>query len=147
MAVPPAAAKRYAVCFEDFEKWSAGPVLPDSTLDLRLVDYLDDQFVRGAPRSTAECAVCAVRARSPLHSGRNGVGLPRAERALKGYRRVVPARTRYPMPWALAAATAMLLVARASREAAIAPPLIHFCDLRPGELKKCAPPPSAQLTT
>lgn len=88
-------------------------------------------------------------------SGRDGVGLPRAKRALKGHRRVVPARTRYPMPWTLTAATAMLLFAPGFREAALAVLLIQVlliqvCCLRPGELKKMRAedllPSSAQLS-
>ena len=76
-----------------------------------------------------------MKARFPQFHGRTGERLPRVERALAGYRRAVPAKSRLPMPWPIAAATAVVLVLDGFREAALQTLTLHDGYFRPGETR------------
>lgn len=131
---------RYEQAFATFDQWCRqnrlGPAVADPQLDLKIADYLDALLLKGAQRTEAEYAVSAVRAMLPQYSGRSGVGLPRAERALKGFRRLRPSKSRYPMPWPLTAATIMALWALNQSQMALMVLLLHVCYLRPGEARQ-----------
>ena len=61
-------------------------------------------------------------------------GFPRAARALKGWRRLVPARARRPIPWLAACAMMGTLLFLGKDDLAFAILIAFVCYLRPGEL-------------
>lgn len=65
---------------------------PDDSVCAKMTDYLEHLFRTGASRSAAARTACAVRARFSIFAGKSGRGLPRAGRALKGFRQVVSVR-------------------------------------------------------
>lgn len=84
---------------------------PGAQLQISLIDYLDAVLKDGGSRSTAEYAVAAVRSIFPTYSGKAGLPMPRVDRAMRGSRRVTPARSRFPMPMAVTAAIAVSFMA------------------------------------
>ena len=139
LAVGKSSGRHYRASFVMFEAWcqQAGLGQPqgDSTLDAKVVDFLDVLLAEGAPRSEAEYAVCAVKAHFTQFAGRSGQGMPRADRALKGYRKTVPAKSRLPVSWSIASMMVVVMRARGHLEAALQILLMFSAYLRPGEAR------------
>ena len=72
----------------------------DESLDCAIADYFDSEFADGAASAGASKLLAAIAHICPCYS-RHGAGhLPRALRAAQGWRRLAPARSRAPLPWA-----------------------------------------------
>lgn len=131
LAVSDVRRRRYGHAFATLDIWCRrchlGPAVADPKLDAKVADYLDALVLGNAQRTEAEYAVAAVRAHHPQYSGRGGSGLPRAERAVRGFRRLQPSRSRYPMPWPLTVATIMALWAQGRRRSALMTMLMQVC--------------------
>ena len=59
--------------------------------------------------------------------------MPRSMRALRGWRRLVPQKTRRPLPWSIVCAIAMHLALAGGAGMALCWLLMVDCYLRPGE--------------
>ena len=102
-------------------------------LDLCLVLFLDKLFFGGYTGDDASKLVAAVKFFYP-DLGRWGAGaLPRTSRALAGWGKVVPRRSRMPLPWVLLAAIIGVLLRRGLVEHAVALLVSFVAYLRPGE--------------
>ena len=137
LAVTPLTLAHYQSSFADFRAWCARARLPDpaapAKVDLSLADFLDVLLAEGGSRSDAEFTFAAVKAKHPT-LGATG-GLPRAARALRGFRKAVPAKSRFPMPWPVTAAAATMLLEKGFREDALQILVLHEGYFRPGEVR------------
>ncbi|CAK0896451.1 unnamed protein product, partial [Prorocentrum cordatum] len=96
-------------------------------------------FIMPAP-SSGEKLIAALMMFLPDCHVRGWRPLPRASRALRGWRRLAPTKTRQPLPWAVCCAMAMQVMAEATPgglpcgpEAALAWIMMVDTYLRPGE--------------
>lgn len=108
--------------------------LSDEAIDGLLVLYFDKNYFEGQQAAFGEKLLAAI-AFFATRFARLGPGsLPRAQRAVRGWRKLVPPVTRVPMPWL----GLMAVVSRIIPEnwtAAIALMLAFDCYLRPFELE------------
>ena len=68
-------------------------------LDCYLIDFFDHRFMEGAGLDEGQKLLAAVCHFQPRFSRFGGSFLPRAHRALKGWRRLAPQHARTPLPW------------------------------------------------
>ena len=107
--------------------------LPVATLDSKMVTYFDYLYLEGECPSVGERLWAAVRMLIPEYSSHGRLSLPRAWRSLKGWRRLVPQKTRRPLPWVVVAAIAHWLACHAGLGSALAWLTMVDAYLRPGE--------------
>ena len=77
--------------------------------DGAVADYFDEGFFQGRQPSTGERLLAALMDREPRFGRYGGDRLPRSWRALKGWRRMIPPRSRKPLPWPVWSALAWRL--------------------------------------
>ena len=139
LAIGDLSSSHYRASFHSFQMWCQRAALPapgpGAQLQISLIDYLDAVLEDGGSRSTAEYAVAAVRSTFPIYSGKAGLPMPRVDRALRGFRRVTPARSRFPMPMAVTAAIAVSFMALGDWQGGAQILLTHYCYLRPCEVR------------
>ena len=139
LAVGEVSSSHNRASFHSFQMWCQRAALPapcpGTQPQISLIDYLDAVLEDGGSRSTAEYAVAAVRSIFPIYSGKAGVPMPRVDRALRGFRRVTPARSRFPMPLTVTAAVAVSFMALGDWEGGAQILLTHYCYLRPCEVR------------
>ena len=121
--------QHYHQRFESFCKDHGLQWPPGDQCDAVLADFLDLSFLEGRSAAEGEKVVAAVEF---MNIGLRGK-LVRCKRALKGWRREMPAGSRLPLPRLLAAGMAMKLMAAGHRLMALK--LMADCDtyVRPGE--------------
>jgi hypothetical protein len=78
-------------------------------LDAALVRMIDKLYYAGHAFTKGEKTWAAVRFFLPNYSRHGHLILPRSARALKGWRKLTPQKTRRPLPWEMAASIAGLL--------------------------------------
>ena len=108
-AVQQRTSKRYCQHLQDFlnrcEK--AGRKLDTAQeIDMSLVWYLTDLFLRGFDLSKGVYTVIGFESMYPRYGKHGDLGLPRAHRALKGWRRLAPPRSRVGALWYVVAGVA-----------------------------------------
>ena len=115
-------------------------VMPAHMLDARIVQFFDYLYLEGRAASSGEKLIAAVMMFLPDYHARGRLPLPRAGRALRGWRRLAPTKTRRPLPWAVCCAVAMQIMAEATvaclpygPEAALLWIVMVDTYLRPGE--------------
>ena len=106
--------------------------MPVEQLDAALVKAFDEMYLAGSAFTSGEKLWSAVRFHAPFCGHQGRLHLPRCVRALKGWRRLTPQKTRRPMPWVMAAAIARLLLDE-SVGMALAWLLMIDTYMRPGE--------------
>ena len=99
LAVGAAARKRYDVASLKFSAWRvrSGALEPEDTNELQvlLIRYLDEMLLNGAPLHEATYAVAAV---IDAHPGLGTMAsLPRVKKALRGFKKLRPPRSRAPI--------------------------------------------------
>ena len=77
--------------------------LDPEVLDDHLVKAYDDLYFSGLPFGAGEKLNAAVRFCVPAYSSHGKLSLPRSQRALRGWRRLAPMKTRRPLPWLVVA--------------------------------------------
>ena len=129
-------AARYRQALDDFQKWMTTNMMDDTTVesvDQAVIEFLEDRYFKGYGANTGEFLLCALRFYVPSFR-ESTVVLPRAHRALRGYRRLSPGFSRAPLPAvALSALVGSALFAQ-DLELAVAMVVCFICYLRPGEL-------------
>ena len=119
------------------------------SLDQLLVDHFDEVFVSGKGSDYAARLISAVIHYHSRFSRLGSFRLPRAWRALKGWKKLAPGGANIPLP--LVALHGMIGAALYRRQIAMAVALLlgFWCYLRPGEMLDLAGhqliPPSARL--
>lgn len=106
----------------------------DESVDDALARYFTDAFFSGKHPTLGEQTAAGLMALWPEFSMSGGRRIPRAWRALKGWRRLTPMVSRKPLPWPLWAAVAHRLCRRGQRAMAIYVLMTVSCYCRPGEL-------------
>ncbi|CAK0831704.1 unnamed protein product [Prorocentrum cordatum] len=146
-AVGEATRRDYEARVSKFETWASSVQLPisDATeMDSALVTFFNQLSFDGYPREEATKYMAA-----PVHfraaPGRLQVAFPRAARAAKGWARLVPARSRLPLPWPIACLMIGWMLNVGEAIAAAATAVCFALYLRPAELlslqrEQVAPP-------
>ena len=133
--IQPSTAAAYSFYDDLFTEWKRlkGRNESDATIEANLLDYLDEMMADSIPLTQAEKTVAAAlyhRAVDPLPQR------PRLKRALKGYRKRLPPRSRNPLPKPIKSAIVMLLLAAGYRFEATYVEATYVGMTRPGELAK-----------
>jgi len=100
-AVTPAVAKEYRKQYEELQRElerRGAADLADGELDAVLADILTSQFFKGEQPSKGEKTMASLLHWRPKYNKVGGHGLPRAWRALKGWKRLCPGKSRKPEP-------------------------------------------------
>ena len=122
----------------------------DSSLDAGLVTYMTEQFFRGAEAHEGEKLIAGWLAVFPEFNRHGARNLVRAIRALRGWRRVAPSRSRKPLPWPTVAALAVRMIAHNRCDMAVWTLVCFSAYLRPKEAfgmqRRDLIPPRAGIT-
>ena len=102
-------------------------------LDAALVDFSDDAFLDGENVDFGEKLQAALEAMLPSFQRHGKLQLPRFKRALKGWRRLAPNRSRLPMPEEHMHAMVGALCAAGHAEMGLWTRMVFSAYLRPGE--------------
>ncbi|CAK0790966.1 unnamed protein product [Prorocentrum cordatum] len=73
---------------------------PAADTDAAVVRFFDELHLEGKVASTGEKLLAAIFMHVPDYQSKGKLALPRAYRALRGWRLLRPSRTRRPLPWA-----------------------------------------------
>ena len=123
-SLPLTAAKRGAVTegtetlyryyFQAFEAWVSRShrVMSLTTAEENLLEYLNQMWILERSLGEAEFTVASTRHFLPGLASSRAVPMPRVERALKGFRRTRPTRSRHPLPLEVMAGIANFTVAQ-----------------------------------
>jgi integrase len=106
-------------------------LLPLGTLDMLLVEFMDKMYFEGRPAADAEKVKAAL---FHYHNHLQPADLPRSLRALKGFRKIAPGSSRYPLPFHVVQAIVMWLIHSGHGQAGLAVLICFLCYLRPSEL-------------
>lgn len=106
----------------------------EGALDGSLCDYFQDSFLKGELCNRGETMMAAIMFTYPQYLKGGLTKLPRAWRALKGWKRLVPPRSRRPIPRATWCAVASRLVARREYDMAVWVLIAVSSYCRPPEL-------------
>ena len=135
-SVAEATRKDYFKKMRSFLQWAleSGLHWSDvSGLDDALALYLDKLFFLGMAGDVASKTLAAVKFHYPEVGRYGDQSLPRSVRALAGWAKVVPRKTRLPVPYVLTLAIVGHLLSRRLIEQAVAVLLSFHGYLRPGE--------------
>ena len=132
-SVAPATQRKYRAAVAAFTNWAEAEgfdAVTDSDLDLLLVDYAHDLFMKGIAFSRYSTALCGISWLRPdlRHS------LPRAAAALRGWRRLHVTVSHPPLTWELACAIGVRMVTDGYWRHGVAAIIAFDCLLRVGEL-------------
>ena len=108
--------------------------LPADTLDGKLAAYFNHLFFAGEAPANGEKCMAAVMDYVPRYGKVGSERLPRSWRCLRGWRRLVPSRSRKPLPWSVWTAVCWRLVERGLSEMGLFVLLSVSLYTRPGEL-------------
>ena len=132
-SIQPRTRNRYQEIFRDFLVWSNARALTSEDLvDEAIAEWLDELFLDGEDLSAGSWAYAAVTFFTGLNKA-SGALMPRCRRALRGFRKLAPPRSRLPMPYMVMAMIVMELLARQRVQSALVVLLIFELYLRPGE--------------
>ena len=134
--------KDYCKKMRAFLEWAVQSGLDWTTtagLDHALVLYMDKLFFLGMAGDVASKTLAAVKFYYPEVGRYGDLSLPRTSRALAGWGKVVPRKTRLPVPWVLVTAIVGHLLSRGLVEHAVAVLLSFHAYLRPGECDSLTP--------
>ncbi|CAK0799814.1 unnamed protein product [Prorocentrum cordatum] len=131
--IQPRARNRYQEIFRDFLSRANGrPLASEDLVDEAIAEWLDELHLDGEDLSAGSWAYAAVTFFAGLNKA-SGALMPRCRRALRGFRRLAPPRSRLPMPYMVVAMVVMELIAQHLVESALVVLLIFELRLRPGE--------------
>ena len=98
----------YCRLLKDFQRSEGLPHLgvAADVLDAKLVRYFDRLMLEGRDAGAGGKVLSAVQFWVPSFAHHGQLHLPRAHRSLRGWKRLMPGRTRRPLPWTVIAAIA-----------------------------------------
>ena len=132
-SIKPRTRVRYEEIFRDFLVWANGmPLTTEDQVDEGIAMWLDELYFDGEDLSAGSWAYAAVTFFTGLNKA-SGALMPRSRRALQGFRKLAPPRSRLPMPYMVVAMVVMELLARRRLQSGLAVLLIFELYLRPGE--------------
>ncbi|CAK9044550.1 unnamed protein product [Durusdinium trenchii] len=134
VAVSEAVAKDYTRRTNDlrfFARQSKISLRSAKNLDEACTLFLNNIFEQGVELHEGSKFVAAVKDAFPDFGHKSA--LPRMIRALQGWTKIDPQKTRPPLPWELVAGIAMKMQARTRHHAALAVLTMFSAYLRPGE--------------
>ena len=118
-----------------------------SILQNQILNYMDVLYVDGYGPEVGKRLVAGIQALYPRYSRHGDLTLPRVRRAAQGWERLVPPRSRWPVPWGVVAAAAVWLARNVGLQFCLAMILAYQCYLRPSEVAtlrvRSLVPPSA----
>ena len=137
-AVTPRTKQYYHPLLTKFWAFSKelGEVTSDELLDLHLTDFADHSYFEGQPASMGQKLRAAIADWHPRFSKHGRASLPRFGRALQGWSRLAPGRSRAPLPWLHLVLVCMVLLTGRLREEALFMLTVFACYFRPGEALK-----------
>ncbi|CAK0867387.1 unnamed protein product [Prorocentrum cordatum] len=107
---------------------------PAADAGAAVVRFFDELYLEGKVASTGEKLLAAIFMHVPDYQSKGKLALPRAYRALRGWRLLRPSRTRRPLPWAACMGVARQIWKISGRPAlAVFWLLMVDTYLRPGE--------------
>ena len=112
--------------------------VPDHLLELALLAYLDRAFFHGHPAAFGEKLLASIMFLAPRFAQPKGAAFPRAWRAIRGWKKVMPPVTRLPLPWLCLMAVFQKWLPHKWAET-VAALLAFHCYLRPFELESLTP--------
>ena len=112
-------------CQESGVRWP----MPDMDADPLMADFMDVMFQDGRSAHEGEKTLAALEFEFVQLKGR----MVRSRRALRGWRRVMPATSRLPLPRIMMHGLAMQLLAQGKRDMALMTLVMFNLYLRPGE--------------
>ena len=139
-AVRPATQVAYEKYATEFWEWegrqrsaSKSNEMSVANLEEKLVEYMDDMMLKGRTAQEAEKVVAAV-----LHfnAAVSRAMVPRVTKALRGFRKHSPPKSRVPMPEEIMAGVCAVLQAKKEKRMALAVATCFYTYLRPGEARK-----------
>eukprot|EP00959_Pyramimonas_sp_CCMP1952_P302542 6330293-Pyramimonas_sp.AAC.1 len=98
-----------------------------------MAQHMGRVFLEGKAAGSGEKLLAAVQCYVPAYGSRGESALPRAARAIRGWRRLVPSRTRRPPPWCAVEGIATGLMLEHGVSYALCWLLMVDAHLRPGE--------------
>lgn len=120
----------YYMKLEDFSKENGIPwPWSKDVADAALADFMDLLFLENRSPAEGEKILAALE----FHQLELKGWLPRSKRALKGWRKEMPGKSRLPLPRLLMYGIAMKLISKGFREMGIKTILDFDCYFRPGE--------------
>lgn len=126
------------------------PIQSPPELDLAMVQYMTERFMMGHDLSDGTHSLIGLQHFMPRYARGGDMALPRSVRALKGWRRLAPPRSRVGVSVYVVSAIAARLVARGRLDMGARVVLAHGAYLRPSacmELRRmCIVPPVARTT-
>lgn len=137
-AVGRGSAADYAVRIDAFLLWMATHNILHSleaeAMDLNLIEYFGELFWQGETVDAGSKLLATVAHRFSRFTRFGDAHLPRARRALQGWSKLVPPRTRQPAPWHAVCAVMGAVLFQGDDEDALVILLAFHLYLRPGEL-------------
>ena len=136
LAVGVAARRNYETAFGEFLRWSANagfPVVDEKNIEMCLLGFLDHLLEEGAALYKAEIAIASVADAMPelgMLASR-----PRLRRALRGFRKQRPPRSRAPVAKEIMAAIVNMLMNDGHSAMAFMVLIMFFSYCRPGEVR------------
>ncbi|CAE7708857.1 AMY1.1 [Symbiodinium sp. CCMP2592] len=126
-------AKDYAQRMRQFRAFAKQNSLSlhKTKLDGTFCEYLNHLFEEGCDLGEGTKSLAAVVDAFPSFSQKSS--LPRSRRALQGWHKLDPGRTRPPLPWPLVAYLILTLLKAKQIRSAVAVMLMFVAYLRPGE--------------
>ena len=98
------------------------------------LEYLDLLFTRGFGPEVGNRLIAAIRTLFPRYSRHGDLDMPRTVKALKGWTRLTPSMSRWPLPWTMVATALVTLWRRRKPVLVAAIALSYVAYLRPGEM-------------
>ena len=142
--------KNYVDALATFKGWAKreGRSVHVKDLALTLLDFIDALLEAKRPVHEADMVVAAVRARYPSVLVSNSEVQQRVRRALRGFGKKRPRRSRLPIPETVMAGIVAAMLHRKARSSALETVTRFYLALRPGESRRIraghlAPPPKA----
>lgn len=137
LAIGTAARARYERAFAAFSQWfdreGGRSVATPSSLEESLLDFTGVLCDRGCPANDAELHLAAARYALPLVA--TGWPFARMKKALAGFRKARPPRSRPPIPHEVMCGLVEALVFRRKEEMALMVMLMYASYCRPGEIR------------
>ena len=136
-AVGPLSQKSYKIAVSLWKAHITRVGLPtgdDEEIDAAVSDYFDHCFFLGLQPSAGERLLAGLMHYEPRFGRLGSSRLPRSWRSLKGWRRMVPPRSRKPLPWPVWAAIAWQLREAGRKDMAVFVLTSVTGYFRPGEL-------------
>jgi hypothetical protein len=102
-------------------------------VDNNLAVWMQAMFLEGLQSEKGSLAIAAVKYQWPEFGRRGALGLPRADQALRGWRRRAPLTSRLPLPWEVVALIAADMIEHGDLWMGYLTVLTFCCYFRPSE--------------